>query len=101
MVDEILDNVGCAVAVNLLAAGEGEVDVIFRLEALGNQIIGSGENAVECNLSIQSATAPEDTVLQNGGKGRLLPVFFIDGHHIIVGHQHRRIAVVLAGPPQQ
>ena len=101
MVDKIPNDVLGTHAVDLFTAGEGEIDVIFRTEPLGDEVIGSGENAVEGGLGVQGATAPEDTVLQDARKGRLLPALLVHRHHIVVGHQHRRVPVVPAGPPQQ
>ncbi len=101
MVDKILDNVGRAFSVDLLAAGEGKINVVFRLEALGDQIIGGGKDAVEGDLGIQGTPAPENTVLQNGSEGRLFPVLLVDRHHIVVGHEDSGISVGFSGPPQQ
>ena len=101
MLLKIPDNVGSTLSVDFLTAGEGKINVIFRLEALTDQVIGCGENTVEGNFGIQRTTAPENAILDDPGEGRLLPVFFINRHHIVVSHQHRRITLVLAGPPQQ
>ena len=74
---------------------------MLRLEALRNQRIGGGQNAVEGHLGIESAPAPEHAVLQNAVKGRLFPVFLVYGHHVVVGHHHRRAAGGFAGPAQK
>ncbi len=101
MVFKILHDVFGAVAVDFLAAGEGEVDVKFRLEALADQVIGSGQNAVDGDLGIQGAPAPEHTVFQNGGEGGLQPQVFVHGNHIVVGHQYGGVALLFAVPAQQ
>ena len=74
---------------------------MLRLEALTDQVIGAGENAVEGNLGIQGAPTPEHTVLQNGGEGRLVPLILVDWHHIVVGHQYRRISGGFSRPTEK
>ena len=48
---------------SLLTAGEGKVNVLFRLEALTDEGIGGGENAAEGDLGVQRAAAPENACL--------------------------------------
>ena len=101
VVDKILHDIGCALAVDFFTAGESEVDVVFRHKTLGDQVVGSGEHRIEGHLGIQRASTPHNTVLNDGGKGRLLPVFLIDRHYIVVGHHHGRFFAGFAGPAQQ
>ncbi len=49
VLSEIRHNVDCALTVDLLTAGEGKV-MSFRLEALTDEVIGGGKNAVEGDL---------------------------------------------------
>ena len=101
MLGKIRHNVGRALTVDLLAAGEGKVNVLLRLEALTDEVIGGGENAVEGDLGVQGAAAPEDAVLNDSGEGGLVPLFLVDRHHIIVRHHNGGIARLLSRPPQQ
>ena len=101
MLGKIRHNVGRTLTVDLLTAGEGKVNVLFRLEALTDEVIGGGKNAVEGDLGVQRAAAPENAVLDDPGEGRLVPLFLVDRHHVIVRHHNGRVAFLLARPPQQ
>ena len=101
VVNEILHNVGRTLAADLLAPGEGEIDVVFRLEALSDEIVRSGQCAVEGDLGIQCAPTPENAVLDDAGEGGLFPVLLVDGHHIVVSHQHCRLSGLFSRPAQQ
>ena len=98
---EIRHDVGRTLTVDLITAGEGKVNVLFRLEALTDEVIGGGKNAVEGDLGVQRAAAPENAVLDDPGEGRLVPLFLVDRHHVIVRHHNGRVAFLLARPPQQ
>ena len=101
MLGKEIDDVHRTLAVDLFTAGEGEENIMFGAEALGNQVIGGAENTVHGDFGIQCAATPHDTVFNDGLEGRLVPLAFVHGHHIIVGHQHGGIPVDLAGPAHQ
>ena len=100
MLGKIRHNVGRALTVDLLAAGESEIDVLFRPEALADEGIGGGKNAVEGDLCVQGAASPEDAVLNDSGKGGLVPLFLVDRHHVVVRHHNGGVAFLLARPPK-
>ena len=64
-------------------------------------MIGRAEDTVEGSLGIQRAPSPEDTVLDDAGKGRLVPAFLVHRHHVVVGHHHTGGNVGLAWPPEK
>ena len=97
---KVRNNVGRALTVDLLAAGEGKIDVLFRPEALADEGIGGGKNAVEGDLRVQGAASPENAVRNDSGKGGLVPLFLIDGHHVVVRHHNGGVAHLLARPPK-
>ena len=96
-----VDDVDGPLAVDLLAAGEGEIDVVFRGKALPDQVLRRGQDAVEGHFRIQRAPAPHGPVPDDGGKGRHVPVFLLHRHHIVVSHQHGRLPIALALPGEE
>ena len=98
---KVIHDVDRALAVDFLAAGEGEVDVVFRHKALGDQVLRRGEHAVERHLRVQRAASPHHAVADFRFKCRVRPVFLFHRHHVVVRHQHRGFAVALALPAEE
>ena len=84
---KIIDNGDRTGTVGLFSAGEREVDVLLRDEALPDQPVGGHQDPVERNFCIQRSAAPEDAVLDDPLKRRLLPVLFLDGNDVVMRHQ--------------
>ena len=97
----MLHDVFGAGAVDLLAAGKSEIDIVFRLIALRYQRIGGEKNAVEGDLGIQRAPSPQNAIFNDAGKGRLIPMGLVGGDYIVVGHHHCRRGGLLTGPAKQ
>ena len=92
---------GRVTAEDFLVAAKGEVYVVFRLEALSDKQFGSLQNAVHGAFGVQCAAAPQFSIYDGAGEGRLLPLGFLHGHHIVVGHQNRGHVGGLARPVVQ
>ena len=88
MLGKIPDNVGSTGTVNFFATGEGKINVIFRDEAVLDQLVCAAENAVHGYFGIQSATSPQNSVFYDTCEGRLFPAVLVDGNHIVMGHHH-------------
>ena len=74
--------------------------LVIALIMSGTLNIGGGKNAVEGDLCVQGAASPEDAVLNDSGKGGLVPLFLVDGHHVVVRHHNGGVAHLLARPPK-
>ena len=88
-------------AIDLLAAAERKIDILFGLVALRQQMVGCRQHTVKGDFGIQRTASPDHAVLQNCLKGGLAPTGLVHGHHIVVRHQHARLAVLFAGPGKQ
>ena len=98
---EPVDDIDGAGAVDLLLTGEGKVNVLLRLEAFGNEMIGGGQHAVKGDLGVKGAASPQHAVLNDALEGRLFPVLLLHRHHIKVRHHDRSLIVGLARPVEQ
>ena len=90
-----------AQTVDLLAAAERKINVLFGLVALRQQVVGRCQHTVKGDFGIQRTASPDHAVLQNCLKGRLAPTGLVHGHHIVVRHQHARLGVLFALPGKQ
>ena len=95
------NNIYSTFSVDFFTAGKGKIDIIFRLEALTNQMVGSRKRAVHRNLGVQGAAPPKHAVFDDTGKGRLFPFFFIHRNNIIMRHQYGRGLIRFSRPTQQ
>ena len=95
---KVADDVLRSGPVDFLTAGKGKVHIVFRLKALPDQVLCSGEDAVESHLGVQGAAAPHDAVLNDSLKRRFPPVLLLYGDHVVMGHQDCGIPVGLSLP---
>ena len=98
---EPVDDIDGAGAVDLLLTGEGKVNVLLRLEALRNQMIGGSQHAVKGDLGIKGAASPQHAVLNDALEGGLFPVLLLHRDNIKVRHHDRSLIVGLARPVEQ
>lgn len=66
---EPVDDIDGAGAVDLLLTGESEVNILLRLEALRNQMIGGSQYAVKGDLGIKGAASPQHAILDDALEG--------------------------------
>ena len=95
---KVADDVFRTGAVNLFSPGKGKINIMLRLKALPDQVLCSGEDAVESHLGVQGAAAPHDAVLNDSLKRRFPPVLLLYGDHVVMGHQDCGIPVGLSLP---
>ncbi len=91
-----IDNLRLRFARNLLVAREREVHVVFRHESAGEQRFRGFQHAAERALGIERAAAPQDPVLDDRLKRGFGPAFLVDGHDVVVRHEHGRLSRVLS-----
>ena len=89
---------GRALAGNLFVAGKGEVDIVPRHKALADQPLGRLQHAQQRDLGIQCAAAPQLALKHLAAERRMLPLFRIHGHNVVMRHQHGRLLCAFALP---
>ena len=83
-----------------LSAGGGQVHVLRRREALGQQAFGGLKEGHYRAFGVRCAAAPYLALGDIARKGRVLPDA-LGGHHVLVAHEHQGLIVLFAGPVEQ
>jgi hypothetical protein len=87
LLKEVNDS-GRAAAVNFLVAGEGEINIVFGNEALGNKSLCRLKGTVKSSLCIEGAASPENALINNALECGLLPVLFNYRNYVEVRHKN-------------